>query len=317
MTDCGNGGTDNCCTSLEVTTNNVPFYRTYTNNGTTTTGEADQATVSNFRLDKYDVTVGRFRQFVAAWNNGSGFTPTAGSGKHIHLNGGSGLAWGGKPGVFEPGWSTSNNSSIAPTNANLNCNSPDHTTWTNTAGTNNELYPVNCVTWQEAYAFCIWDGGFLPSQAEWEYAAAGGSLQREYPWGSPTTAPSNAFAIYNCNYSSFPPVPPGSCSYSAANPIPINIAHVGTAVQGVGYYGQFDMAGNVYQWILDQWNYMAGDYPNPCIDCAELNASPGNLILGGAFDTALATIAPTTGLTSNYNPTARNYENGFRCARTP
>ena len=34
------------------------------------TGLADPATVSDFRLDKYDVTVGRFRQFVKAWNGG-------------------------------------------------------------------------------------------------------------------------------------------------------------------------------------------------------------------------------------------------------
>ena len=48
----------------------------------------------------------------------------------------------------------------------------------------NDNLPVSCVSWTEAYAFCIWDGGFLPSDAEWGYAAAGGSAQREFPWGS-------------------------------------------------------------------------------------------------------------------------------------
>jgi len=47
--------------------------------------------VGDFKLDKYEVTVGRFRQFVAAWNGGAGYTPPAGSGKHTHLNGGNGL----------------------------------------------------------------------------------------------------------------------------------------------------------------------------------------------------------------------------------
>ena len=47
-------------------------------------------------------------------------------------------------------------------------------TWTDVPG-DNEARPINCITWWEALAFCIWDGGFLPSAAEWNYAAAGGS----------------------------------------------------------------------------------------------------------------------------------------------
>ena len=44
------------------------------------------------------------------------------------------------------------------------------------------------MNWFESYAFCIWDGGFLASEAEWNYAAAGGSEQRYYPWSSPATS---------------------------------------------------------------------------------------------------------------------------------
>src|SRR5580658_1801136 len=48
MTDCGPGGSgkEGCCTSLEVT--GGTYYRTYTNNGTGPTGEADPASVSSF-----------------------------------------------------------------------------------------------------------------------------------------------------------------------------------------------------------------------------------------------------------------------------
>jgi formylglycine-generating enzyme required for sulfatase activity len=44
-----------------------------------------------------------------------------------------------------------------------------------------ERLPIICVNWCEAYAFCIWDGGFLQSETEWKYAASGGSKQRECP----------------------------------------------------------------------------------------------------------------------------------------
>ncbi len=191
LTNCGPGGsrTESCCTSLEVT--GGTFYRTYDPVGTDSgpgsamadggaTGEAHPASLSGFRLDKYLVTVGRFRQFVNAWNNGNGYTPPAGAGKHTHLNGGKGLNATGAG--YEPGWAEADDSNIAPTNANLACD-PSSATWTNTTSDQENL-PINCVNWYEAYAFCIWDGGFLPSEAEWEYAAAGGSQQREYPWGT-------------------------------------------------------------------------------------------------------------------------------------
>jgi formylglycine-generating enzyme len=95
MTNCG-AASENCCTSLEVP--GGTYYRTH-NTGDSTSGppdggwpnEADPATVSGFRLDKYLVTVGRFRQFVAAWNGGAGWLPPGSSGKHTYLNGGQGL----------------------------------------------------------------------------------------------------------------------------------------------------------------------------------------------------------------------------------
>jgi formylglycine-generating enzyme required for sulfatase activity len=54
------------------------------------TMEADPATVSGFRLDKFEVTVGRFRQYVKYLS--TGLAPGTGAGKHAHLNGGQGLA---------------------------------------------------------------------------------------------------------------------------------------------------------------------------------------------------------------------------------
>src|SRR5258707_2617317 len=93
------------------------------------TGLADPATLSTFRLDKYEVTVGRFRRFVSAWNGGAGFTPPAGSGKHGHLNAGLGLANSAAAGTYESGWSESDDKQIAPTDDNLGlCRG--YATWT-------------------------------------------------------------------------------------------------------------------------------------------------------------------------------------------
>src|SRR5450432_1383536 len=179
LSDCGPNG-ESCCASPTVP--GGTFNRTYTNDGTGATNTADPATISDFRLDKYLVTVGRFRNFVTAWDGGSGYVPDAGSGKHVHLNGGKGLADSGAPGAYESGWLDSYSNKLDLTNDTLQCDS-GKATWTPSAGANEKL-PMNCINWFEAYAFCIWDGGFLASEAEYVYAAAGGSEQRRFPWGS-------------------------------------------------------------------------------------------------------------------------------------
>jgi formylglycine-generating enzyme required for sulfatase activity len=313
MTNCGGGdggGNESCCTSLEVTGGN--FYRTYTNDGDGGGGEADPASVTGFRLDKYEVTVGRFRQFVNAVlppDGGAGWLPLAGSGKHTHLNGGLGLVNVGADAgttdaaiAYETGWGASDNSNIAPTNSNLG-SCPVYGTWTNTVGSQ-ETLPINCVNWWEAYAFCIWDGGFLPSEAEWEYAAAGGSQQREYPWGSTAPGTSSQYAIYACYY-------PSGSSFCGG----MDIASVGYATQGAGLWGQLDLAGNVWEWNLDWYMYL-GSYPNPCTDCAHLtNTPPIRVYRGGSFDNPLGFLMPPQ---RDYDtPTSRFDTVGFRCARTP
>ncbi len=262
--------------------------------------------MSGFRLDKYLVTVGRFRQFV---NGGAGHVPASGTGKHTHLNGGMGLANSGTGGGYEPGWLAADNGNIAPTNANLACGALFET-WTNTAGTQENL-PINCVNWYEAAAFCIWDGGFLPSEAEWEYVAAGGSQELEYPWGSAavgTACPGTGceYAIYNCYY----PNGSGTLCTGVAN-----IAPVGNASQGVARWGQLDMAGEVLEWNLDWYaNYTS------CTDCADTTVASGRVVRGGSFNSPsvplpVQLLPPTR--SGDAFPADRDVHDGFRCARTP
>jgi sulfatase modifying factor 1 len=305
MTDCG-ANSESCCTSLGVPGGS--YYRTYANSGSGPTGEADPATVSCFLLDKYEVTVGRFRQFVKAWNGG--WLPPAGSGKHTHLNGGRGLInVGGDAGLlYETGWVASDDGDVAPTDGNLTCdpgsNDPSANigTWTPSAGTN-ENRPVNCELWVEAYAFCIWDGGFLPSEAEWEYAAAGGSQHRQYPWGTASPGTANQYAIYGCYY------PSGSAS--CASTAIANIAPVGTATLGEGRWGHLDLLGNVWEWNLD-WS---ANYVDPCVDCANGTASPARVIRGSDYGNPLSYLS-SPARDSDFPP-SRAAGDGFRCARAP
>jgi formylglycine-generating enzyme required for sulfatase activity len=260
--------------------------------------------VSDFRLDTYLVTVARFRKFVAAWDQGSGYLPSVGAGKHAHLNGGQGLADSGAPGACEAGWAGDTyDRKLDLTNDTLDCQS-GASTWTSSPGAN-EKRPMNCVNWFEAYAFCIWDGGFLPSEAEYVYAAAGGNEQRLYPWGSADPGTANQYAIYNCNY----PDPGMACDGSNRN-----IAPAGAAAMGAGRWGQFDLVGNLIEWTLD---WFAPAYANPCNDCANLATGSGRSPRDGYFSTPDVTLLRSSYRNNGFYPANRSFTYGFRCARTP
>ena len=288
ISGCGPEG-ESCCASLPVV--GGTFLRSY--DGVTYAASSFPATVSNFRLDTYEVTVGRFRQFVRAVVGG--WAPPRASGKHVHLSG------GGLNGGTETGWDPSWTASLATTSAewtmNLQCGYP-YGTWTPSAG-GDESLPINCESWYEAYSFCIWDGGFLPTEAEWNYAAAAGSEQRVYPWSSPpsSTTADYTYASYNCLGD--------SCSFA-------DILPVGSDPLGNGKWGQSDLGGNMAEWNLD---VSQTPYPTPCNDCASLAAAPNRTIRGGGFTSDLPALL-ASGRDAN-TPVTRNEIYGVRCARVP
>lgn len=287
---CGASGDDDCCASPFVPGGS--FFRSYdvaTDNQFDS--QASPATVSDFRLDKYEVTVGRFRQFLMEGYGTQSKPPAAGSGAH--------------PNLPDSGWDSAWNGNLEADNptlvAALKCE-PGTETWTDAPGANEDL-PITCITWFEAMAFCIWDGGYLPTEAEWNYAAAGGSEQRAYPW-SPSDDP--GLTAIDCTYANYAPTPNSPCVGGPAK--------VGSrSPKGDGRWGHADLAGNVPEAILDWYSHTYP--PGPCNDCANLTPGSFRVYRGGHFNNDAQALRTGAHAGMNSNPTLRGL--GVRCARNP
>jgi len=97
-----------------------------------------------------------------------------------------------------------------------------------------EFHPVQEVTWYGAKAYCDQYGLSLPTEAEWEYAARG-PQNRDYPWGNDWDQ-TKCCNYYNCG--------------TGGEAFP-----VGSFPQGASWCGALDMAGNVWEWCNDWWQY--------------------------------------------------------------
>ena len=292
---CGTGA--DCCLSTFI--NGGSFYRNYDkatdglHNTMTYT-----ASVSGFTLDTFEVTVGRFRAFVEANMGTQTNPPVEGAGGRL-LNGQA------NAGGWSSGWNASLVADKAQLAAALAC-SAGHQTWTDPAGPN-ETLPINCVTWYEAEAFCIWDGGFLPTELQWNYAAADGGNQAAYPWSNPPGQ-----ITIDCTRANYQV---SSGTYCV--PTTGNAKHVGneSPLGDVQQWTVADLAGNVAEWTLDYYATLTSpQYPNPCINCALLvDAGLGRASRGGSY-VDLATGVRGASRTSTA-PATRAPEIGFRCAR--
>jgi formylglycine-generating enzyme required for sulfatase activity len=308
---CGPSASESCCTSLTVT--GGTFYRSYdgvscdTLTQTCFTQQTWPATVSTFRLDRFEVTVGRYRPFAEAIANG--WLPAAGAGKHTHLHGGQGLVDSSAVGgiAYESGWDPTWNpaleSSVTEPDAD-HCATMGYAAFPPTPGPDDNQ-PVACVPWWTAYAFCIWDGGFLPTEAEWNYAASGGSQQRVYPWG--------AEAI-DCTYANYDYCLLGDAGIDWSDSYESVVGAY--SPKGDGLFGQADLEGNVSEWALDYWS----NYVTPCVDCAFLQVDPAfgteRIQRGAAFDGMLPYVLPVVSERGGRQPQLP-LNTGLRCARAP
>jgi formylglycine-generating enzyme required for sulfatase activity len=132
-------------------------------------------------------------------------------------------------------------------------------------------------------AFCIWDGGRLPTWAEWMTAFYGGSEPKAAPWGNAPLALADIhdYAVTGAFHfgavDDLNPTPqeeslvPGGYTFGDLYRHPgdrgTHIAPPGSKVRGRGGYGHMDLAGNVIEWLIDS-RYDAGgeNWTHPLID---------------------------------------------------
>jgi len=237
-----------------------------------------EATVAGFALDTFEVTVGRFRAFVQQYN---GTPPPEGAAAHPLISD-SGWRWQ---------WGAHMPDSQAALRSALKCQASAKT-WTDSPGAN-EVFPINCVNWFEAFAFCAWDGGRLPTEAEWEYAAAGGSENRLHPWGADSSC-----------------APYANCYDSDRSPF----VNVGSYPAGAGRWGHQDLGGSLWEWSLDWFDFYPSAYTS-CDNCANLEGVSyfyDRTARGGFWN--LTDLRAT--IRANFNPELHNDVAGIRCARS-
>ena len=194
-------------------------------------GDGDPATVSGFRLDKYEVTVGSLPSVRGGVDGRAGCRATAGSGKHTHLNGGR-ASRTPRSRAYETGWDCDrleqhDGSSIRPTRT-LPCSTTYDLRGLRRA-TGGQREPADQLRELVRGVRVLHLGrGLLAERGGVGVRGGGGaeppSGQREYPWGSTSPGTGCQYAIYSCNY----PDGRGSCTGVA------NIAPVGTATMGAG-----------------------------------------------------------------------------------
>ena len=247
-------------------------------------GELDEgevrATVRPLHLDKYEVTVARFTAFVADLP----FYPEDGAGS--------------VPGTLGSGWSAEwNDPYHLPSNAeeveDLASRLGD---CPGSAWGASEEAAMTCTSWHLAFAFCVWDGGRLPTEAEWEYAAAGGEENRLYPWGQE-------------------PPDPEKASYD--RPVDELYDPVGLHPRGAGRWGHLDLAGNAMEWTRDRRD-TADVVPWPdameeCVDCVAVSESNGAILRGGARPAGAEFLRSTSRVYQQVGGLERYV--GIRCAR--
>ena len=148
-------------------------------------------------------------------------------------------------------------------------------------------YPVTGVTWADAEAYAKWKGFRLPTEAEWEFAARGGLIGKNYPLGD-------------------------NMDSSQANYYPTQGHTMPVGSYPPNGYGIYDMAGNVVEWVYDFYSenyFLKSPYKNP----AGPVYGKQRVIRGGGWRSGMS--CNTVHFRQSLRPYWVDFNVGFRCAK--
>jgi sulfatase modifying factor 1 len=343
---CGRNGDQDCCETILVTPpaqGFVPFairgrYVAATDGGTDAASDAatwvsdpdgsivgDRVQLSPYYLDKFEVTVGRVLAFLDA-NIGhrKDGPPPEGTGAH--------------PKIERSGWRSEWNEYLSTEATALRSRleqcyveQPSRIYSTFYGPARNPAKPATCLTWYEAFVFCAWDGGRLPTELEWSYAAQGPE-HRTYPFSAPApgfdpfrgpgTGSANNPTFDGANYcpgaegaDGYGDVPRyirphGDCKATATGGARV----VGFYPNALGPFGHADLAGNAFEFVLD-WRVENVSVPPSDSALVDLpsSAPPDRRLRGGSW------LSPALEMRNDqrWRASAREAHPvyGFRCAR--
>jgi len=150
-------------------------------------------------------------------------------------------------------------------------------------------HPVVGVDWWDAWAFCSWAGGFLPSECQWE-AAATGLDGRRYPWGDIwDDGRANTLEVW------------GADAWRIGRTTPVRKYPQGRTPTGI-----HDMAGNVWEYVCDAFEPQWTPTPRP------FEGGGNVMIKGGSF--RRTKVDQTCNARDESEVDCRGQNNGFRCA---
>ena len=161
-----------------------------------------------------------------------------------------------------------------------------------------EDLPVMHVNWYEAKAWCAWAGRRLPSEVEWEVAAAGSSdanqaRKRRYPWGKDAVRKEHA-----------------NLDWQKLGCVPVSDFSAGDTPEGCR-----QMFGNVWEWTESPFTGYPGFSPDAYRDYSEPWFGTRKVLRGGSWATAARLLRNSH--RNYFEPSRRDVVAGFRsCAKS-